>query len=284
LLGKPNHAAAKIKEAASHYSAADTMLRARYGQEALPNIGGKTAGEHASDVANDYNTIHHTAKVKQSELDISAHSMHKYLLRTHFGLPFEDIDLKAEAKRAAEPAPVVNEVQVEKEKQTPIELVRERRSTPELEATLNTQLDRRRKARVSTRLSELASAGTAPPFTAELSGNTSSPFSKLDAPTVKAPTGKKPSSSADKFVEPATNRYLGKLAVFGKSGTPVVKTENAGLYSSMAEQAIRHLRAGERIPNEIKMSLGTSGMEAINKVAGQRGGRGGSMAAFRGED
>ena len=242
LYDKTSHAAAKLKEAAGHYSTAERLITQRYGAEALPKIKGMTAGEHAVGVANEYSRKNHAGIVSKSELDVNSSQMNRAYLRHTLKLPLEDIDLKKlarDAKKAESETPVAKtETETtDKEKETHLQRAQGRRTVEERSTLLNAALEglQARRARAE-------------------SGQPAE---------VAAP---KPKPASDVFVEPAANRYLGRLSKFGPSGSPVVHQENQEEFRKLATRAIKHLRIGKPVPNFIRMSLGTAGMEQVRKV------------------
>jgi hypothetical protein len=242
LYDKTSHAAAKLKEAAGHYSTAERMITQRYGAEALPKIKGMTAGEHAVGVANDYSRENHAGIVSKSELDVNSSQMNRAYLRHALKLPLEDIDLKklARAAKKAEgtsQAPKDEDKNTGKDKETHLQRAQGRRTVEERSTLLNAALEglQARRARAE-----------------------SGQPAEVEAP--------KPKPASDVFVEPAANRYLGRLSKFGPSGSPVVHQENQEEFRKLATRAIKHLRIGKPVPNFIRMSLGTAGMEQVRKV------------------
>jgi hypothetical protein len=168
--------------------------------------------------------------------------MNRAFLRNTVRLPLEDIDLKKlarDAKKAGE-APRAIESQPEttaKEKETHLQRAQGRRTIEERNTLLDAALEGLQARRARAESGQEAEVTTP-----------------------------KPKPAGDVFVEPATNRYLGRLSKFGTSGSPVVRRENQEEFRKLTTRAIKHLRIGKPVPNFIKMSLGTAGMEQVRKV------------------
>lgn len=125
-----------------------------------------------------------------------------------------------------------------------------RKSDRKLPPEISRKTPEEKDAAIKNALSNRRTMGAAPEW-----------FNEKQTKMSPGATGK--SSTAKVVGEGA--KYLGSFAEFGPQGTPVVPKINRDIFRVHAEDAIKALRSGSKIPDETKRVLGSAGVSAVYK-------------------
>jgi hypothetical protein len=255
--GDVEEAKAKIKEAAQHFSTAASLAHSRYGDlprvhpESLANEAepirermARPLGTWAVDIANGYIRRHAEYAPQDKPAKGFGKGMRGRVLRAVAGVDNADDpkDFKPEGPGSGRKAEL-------------------------------TMAERARANRESGKVIDAKDAPPpiAPPTRAQRRSDRSEQMIafSIDTDRAKKETAQNDSAPASRQgTRPvgAGARYLGPLATFGSSGTPVVPALNRDVYKAHAEDALQALRQGKKIPNDTREALGQSGVDAVYKA------------------